>query len=547
MAESEPASSINLELILGSFKRRRWWVLISAAVVALLTLAVLSVLPKRYTSEATLVVVQQQVPERYVTPTSTTDIAEALDATTHEVLSRTQLLDIIGEFDLYPQDRGKLSPEELEAKMRKQIVIDPIVTRPEDKNIDGFKISFVADSPRKAQAVANRLTSLFIEQNLESREHQASVTTSFLQERLEIAKEKLTQQEARVRDFKLQYLGELPEQQSGNLAVLTGLQSQLQNIQAGAARAQEQKVYLQSLLNDYQGLAARGVPLTNVGGAAQNANNPIAAAQSELARLKATKSALLSIYTPEHPDVIKVNEQIAQAQSLLKSLKAAKKDKEDDTGDTPAGKTGAADSSSGSSEVDTSLAQVKSQLASNAVELANLARDEKGVKAQIEHYQERLNLTPVREQQLAGLMRDYDLLKADYTDLLGKETQSRLAASLEKRQAGQQFRLVDRPSLPVVPSWPKRLPIGLGGLIGGLVVGAALGLLIDIKDGFFYSEKELATHFPLQLVVAIPVLSTSSEKRAQRWKRGLEYVAASALTLLVFAAEFYELYLRRHG
>ncbi len=545
MAEPESSSRINLELILGALRRRRWWVLITAAVIALLTLVVLSVLPKRYTSEATLVVVQQQVPERYVTPTSTTDVGEALEATTQEVLSRTQLLDIIGEFDLYPQERGRLSPEELEAKMRKQIIIAPIITRPDEKNIDAFKISFVAESPRKAQAVANRLTSLFIEQNLETREHQASVTTSFLKEQLEVAKEKLAQQESRVRDFKLQNLGELPEQQNGNLAVLTGLQAQLQNIQSGSARAQEQRVYLQSLLNGYQGLTARGIPVTSSAGGAQNANNPIAAAQNELALLKATKSTLLSIYTPEYPDVVKVNEEIAQTESLLKSLRAAKNDKQEEASDTAAGKAGPMDS--GNSEVDTSLAQVKSQLASNGMELANLARDEKQVKAQIDQYQQRLNLTPVREQQLAGLMRDYDLLKQDYTDLLGKETQSRLAGSLEKRQAGQQFRLVDRPSLPVLPSWPKRLPIGLGGLAGGLLAGAALGFLIDTKDGFFYSEKELAAQFRVPLVVAIPVLPTSAEKRFQHWKRGLEFLAASALTLLVFAAEFYELYIKRHG
>src|SRR6185437_8751716 len=186
-------------------------------------------------------------------------------------------------------------------------------------------------------------------------------------------------------------------------------------------------------------------------------------------------------------------------------------------------------------------------LASNGVELANLTRDEKQAKAQIEHYQVRLNLTPVREQELAGLMRDYDLLKQDYTDLLGKETQSRLAASLEKRQAGQQFRLVDPPSLPVLPSWPKRLPIGLGGLIGGLVVGVVVGLLIDAKDGFLYSEKELITHFDLPLAVAIPVLPLSTETRFQRWRRGLEFVTASVVVAAVFTAEFYELYVRRHG
>ncbi len=255
MAEAESTSNISLELVLGCLRRRRWWVLITAAVTALLTLVALSFLPKRYTSEATLIVVQQQVPQRYVVPTSTTDIGEALEATTQEVLSRTGLLEIITEFGLYPNDRARLSPEELEAKMRKQIRIQPIITGTEQKTIDAFKISFSSENPRKAQAVTNRLTSLFIEQNLETREHQASVTTGFLKEQLEVAKAKLAQQEARVRDFKLQNLGQLPEQQGGNLAVLTGLQAQLQNVQSSEARAQEQQVYLQSLLNGYRSLA----------------------------------------------------------------------------------------------------------------------------------------------------------------------------------------------------------------------------------------------------------------------------------------------------
>ncbi|MBV8865950.1 MAG: hypothetical protein JO210_11195, partial [Acidobacteriaceae bacterium] len=506
----------------------------------------LSFLPKRYTSEATLVVVQQQVPERYVTPTSTTDIGAALEATTQEVLSRTGLLDIITEFDLYPKDRARLSPEELEAKMRKKISIVPIITRPDQKSIDAFKISFAAENPRKAQAVTNRLTSLFIEQNLETREHQATVTTGFLKEQLEVARVKLAQQEARVRDFKLQNLGQLPEQQGGNLAVLTGLQAQLQNIQSSEARAQEQQVYLQSLLNGYRSLPDRGAAIMGQAGASQS-SNPLEVAKADLARLKAKKAALLSVYTPEFPDVIKVNGEIAQAEASLKALIAAKADTERD--DTTQSSSGArpAEVSSGNAQVDTSVAQVKSQLDANRVELENLARDEKQAKADIAQYQERLNLTPVREQQLAGLLRDYDLLKQDYTDLLSKETQSQLAGSLEKRQAGQQFRLIDPPSLPVVPSFPKRLPIGLGGAVAGLVLGAALAFLADIRKGSFYSEKDLSRHFSIPLVISIPVLRTPSEERARNLQTAFEWIAATAVVGTVFAAEFFELYLRRNG
>ncbi len=547
MPETEATSNINVEMILGCLRRRRWWVVLTAAATALLTLVALGFLPKRYTSEATLVVVQQQVPQRYVVPNSTTDISEELQATTQEVLSRTGLLDIISEFDLYPKERARWSPEELEAKMRKQISIQPILTRPDQKTIDAFKISFAAENPRKAQAVTNRLTSLFIEQNLESREHQAAVTTGFLKEQLEVAKAKLAEQEARVRDFKLQNLGELPEQQAGNLAVLAGLQSQLQNIQASAARAAEQKVYLQSLLNGYRNLIDRGVSVPGQAGATQGLN-PLATVKADLARLKAKKSALLSVYTAEFPDVIKVNGEIALAEAQLRALRAAKADPgPDGSGPSDPGPGQAADGSGGTSPVDTSVAQVQSQLDANRLELENLAHNEKLVKADIAQYQERLNLTPVREQQLAGLLRDYDLLKQDYTDLLGKETQSQLAGSLEKRQAGQQFRLVDRPSLPVVPSFPKRLPIGLGGALAGLVFGGALAFLADIRRGSFYSEKDLSHHFSLPLVISVPLVRTASEERAQSWKTVLEWVAGTALFAMVFAAEFYELYLHRNG
>ncbi len=543
MPEAELTSNINPDLIFGAVKRHAWWALMTAASVALLTLVVLSVLPRRYTSDATLVLVQQQIPQHYVVPTTTTDIGEALETTTQEVLSRTRLLDIIGEFDLFPKERARLSPEELETMMRKKIDIKPVVGGLNQKEVNTFKIAFMAETPRKAQAVTNRLTSLFIEQNLETRENQATVTTTFLKEQLAVAEEKLARQEARVRDFKLRNLGELPEQQGSNLTVLSGLQQQLLNIESSAARASEQRVYLQSLLNGYQNLAARGI---SVSGSAANGQkvNPAEMARADLARLRAKKSTLLSIDTPEHPDVIKVSDEIAQMQSLLNSLQAMEAAKKD----LSSGKSTASDGGAASDgEADASGAQVKSQLEANRLELQNLAQNEKQVKNEIAQYQEHLNQTPVREQQLAGLMRDYDLLKQNYADLLGKETQSQLAGSLEKRQAGQQFRLVDRASLPVVPSFPKPLPIGLGGMAAGLLLGAAVAFLIDKKQDLFYSENDLAQKFPLPLVIAIPVLTTSAEERSHNWKRALEWVAASALVMLVFLAEFYELYLNRHG
>jgi len=520
LAEPEADLSESLTRILQTIARRRWWVLLPASVMIFSILLVLSLLPNRYTSEATLLVVQQQVPQRYVLPTTTTDIREALQATTQEVLSRTRLLQIIEEFGLYTTERKRLSPEGLLELMRHDIGIEPIEgqsAQSAQKDVNSFKISFISNNPQLAQEVTSKLTSLFIEQNLVTREHQATTTTNFLQEQLEATKNKLSEAEEQVRSFKMQNLGELPEQQQGNLAILNGLQSQLQNTTSSLSRAQEQREYLKSL-SAYRALTIEG----------------------DLARLKTERATLLGRYTSQYPAVVKVNEKIAQTEGLLMALR-----------DSPSPGTSKAQSgplsSMGTDQDPSAALQLKSQLEANRLEIENLSREEEKLKTGIEQYQKRLNQTPVREQQLAGVLRNYDQLKQDYADLLNKETQSRLSADLEKRQEGQQFRMVDQPSLPTVPSSPKRVMISLGGAAAGVLLGLALAFFVDSKDHSFRSEKDLNQRFPLPLVVGVPFLFTNTEKRSLTWNRTFEIVGGACLLLAVFAAEFYEFYLYRHG
>src|SRR5580658_8086770 len=227
MPETESSPFDILDRVKGILIRRRWWILLTAAVVSLATVAALYRLPNRYTSEATLLVVPQQVPSRYVTPTTETNIADALQAMTQDVLSRARLLELIDEFGLYTKERQRLAPEEVLELMRKYIEIKPAAPTPEHpdrKDINSFNISFVAEKAALAQQVTSKLTSFFIQANLKTREDQATNTTNFLQAQLENAKNTLAAQEAKLRDFKTQYLGELPEQLQGNLAIFNAAQ-----------------------------------------------------------------------------------------------------------------------------------------------------------------------------------------------------------------------------------------------------------------------------------------------------------------------------------
>lgn len=491
--ESEPSLSETIQGALDLVKRRRWWILLPACAVTLVTVGVVLRLQDYFTSEATLTVVQQQVSQRFVESTANTPAADAVQSMTRQILATSRLLGIIDELGLYAEEKQRLPPELLAEQMRKDI--DITLDQAPQKDLSAFTISFTAENPRLAQATVSRLTSFFIEENASSRSEKVTQTNSFLNQQLADAKKKLAEQEARLQGFKQNNVNELPEQQQANVAALTGLQLQLQSTTAALNRAQQQRAFIES----------------NISGS--------------LALLQSERAALLTRYTPRHAEVVKKDQEIARTQALLNRLRLGS-----GTSDNPADAV---------VTPDPVAAQLKSQIEANVSETQNLTRDQARLEAEITRYQNRLNLTPVKGQQLSEIMRDYELYSKDYTDLVNKQLQSQLSMNLEESQQGQHFRLVDPPSLPVRPSRPKRLKASLGGVGGGLLLGLALAFLMNARDTSFHSDKALQAEFKFPLVLGVPVLATRAEERTRSRKRALEWVAGSAVALVVMLAEFY--------
>lgn len=507
--------------------RRKWCFLLTACGVAIVVALGSLLLPNQYTSEATILVVQQQVPERYVTPNTTYSVQEALQSLTEAVLSRSRLLSMIDEFALFSKERRRLGPEGLVQLMRSNIKIDPIQKDTTQKDINAFKISFTGNDPLVAQKVTDRLTSFFIDENLKLQQQQDVGTTSFLKDQLASAERSLAQQEQRLRDFRTTNLGELPEQEQGNLEILAGLHSQLQSTMADLSRAQEQRVYLSSLLDQYRSLDSRG---RAVPGSVASAD-PVTAGRAKLNQLESERTSLLARYTPLYPDVVAINSEIAEQKKMLQSLKLVKSNPATNKQGTAPASTAVSGSSS--------EAQLRSQLQANRIQMDDLSRGQKRLNQQIAEYEQRLNETPVREQQLSDILRGYDLAKKHYDDLLGKVTESEMATSLAQRQQGEQFRVIDPPSLSTKPSSPKRMNIALGGAVAGLFLGAALAFLIDSGDHSFYSEKDVMQRFKLAMIVGMPLSLTPAEEKKRIWNRRLEWVGATALLMIVLMAEFY--------
>ena len=543
MPEPENEGSLNInEAVARVFRiliRRQWWITLPFVCVALGALVVLSFIPNRYTSTATLLVVQQQVPQRYVVPNSETDLTSTLQAMKQEILSRTQLLRMINEFGLYPKLRNRLAPEELVSMMLSQIEVKPIIDNPlvSETHFSAFHITFTTENAMLAQQVTNDLTSIFTNEYLRNQTEQATNTTDFLHRQVEEKGKELEAQETRLKDFKLSHVGELPEQQAGNLSIMTGLQAQLSNTMTSLGNAQQQRALLQAQLDaaPKRRSSEVGTPVFVPGNVSPSqVLSPVQVAQNNLALLETHRSGLLSKgYTAEHPDVVKNQREIVQAQDKLRRALAAAPPAEMALPTQPSGVTSQASDSG-----DPAAAQIRSNLEANRVQIENLAREEARLKGAIAQYENRINQTPIREQQEDGILRDTQVLRTQYSELQKKEQESELATNLQKQQGGQQFRLIDPASLPVKPSYPKRVKLSLGGAAGGLALGFALALLMELRDTSYHTEAELIKHLAPPFVLGIPMLPTAPEKRKKMWRSWFQWAATSAMILAVLAAEF---------
>jgi polysaccharide biosynthesis transport protein len=516
--EERPLPS--LEDFAGVLRRRRWLMLLSIFCCWAAVWAAGWLWPATYESEGLILVEQPKVPEQYVVPNVTSDLQDRVQSMTQQILSRTRLQYVIDRFHLYPPTRGVNSvaqSADAVEQMRRDIKVDLVESDKRDGRGGGltaFKIYYSARTPELAQQVNSELTSLFIDENLKAQQQLSEGTTAFLDSQLEDARSKLDEQEAKVRAFKAKHLGDLPSQLEGNVQILTGLENELQATQRALDGANQQKLYLESLQQQYHTVQAEDL-------------------DKELANLR-------SKYTDDYPDIVALKGKIAQRDELRKQIEnsVAANDK---TG-KPAQKSAPQDEAGAENGAPSAMMQILSQIKANQLEVQNYQKRQKALESQISGYQARLNLTPQTEQELAEVSRGYDESKANYDSLLRKQSQSTLATSLEKRQQGEQFRILDPPSLPSKPSAPNHLLISLGGLALGILVGCGLVALRELTDVRVRREKDLEGLVPARVLVGIPHLATPGEDRFYVRNRWLEIGSAAGMLILILAGNLYAFY-----
>src|SRR6202030_4813295 len=235
-----------------------WFILIPAFTCWVIAWAGSWMLQSTCQSDALILVEQQKVPEQYVVPNVSVNLQDRLQSMTQQFLSRPRLQATVNRFHLYETRRQGLfarSEDPIE-QMRKDITIELVEAPGHPGQLTAFKIRYSAPVPQLAQQVNSELTSLFIDENLKSQQQLSESTTAFLENQLSTARTELEAQEAKVRAFKATHFGDLPSELQSNVQILTGLQAQLDGYQRALDGAKQQKLYLESLLQQYQSVEA---------------------------------------------------------------------------------------------------------------------------------------------------------------------------------------------------------------------------------------------------------------------------------------------------
>lgn len=449
--------------------KRRWWIIaIPAIIFPIVAFGISYLVQPEYISQTLVLVEQQKVPESYVKAVVTEDLNGRLATMREQILSRSRLQPIIERFNLFAN--SKMSMDDRIDLTRKNIGIAPIQSEIARTNgLPGFYISFKASDPRTAQLVCGEIQSLFVSENLNDRAASAAGTTDFLKQQLADAKSKLDEQDEKLRKFQQQYVGKLPGAESSNINMLTTLNTQLDASTQALARMEQEKSYAESILTMQQ--------QNQVSQTSEHGGPAPQAQQAELQGLLSQEADLTARYTDDYPDVVSVRRKIKELRQKI--------------AETPVTPPAATASTTPRATDSLGVQQLRAQLRAMDQGIAQKKRDQAAIQAQLHLYQERVASTPEVEEEYKAITRDNQTAQTFYDDLLNKIQTATMAANLEKRQQGEQFRVMDEPNLPEAPSSPKRPVYFAGGLTVGLLLGLLIVGLLEYLDTALRSERDI--------------------------------------------------------
>jgi succinoglycan biosynthesis transport protein ExoP len=406
-----------------------------------------------------------------------------------EVMSGADFPQIIEKLDLYPKLRQQASMNRAVAALRNDITVAEVPDAVNDREgVGAFTISYIGATPKLAQETTQELTNLFVQQSVNDGREQAQGADSFLTSQVASAGRQLAAEQAKIQGFRSAHAGSLPEQAQADLQMVNQYQQAMQTNQDALTQANQQRVYLESLLN---------VKPNGAQGAA--APPPATPLELELAQKQKELSADLLKYTPEHPDVIRLKHDIA----VLKV----------EIADAPKSSSPAALTQPATGP--TMNDQLRSQLIALNADIKGRQESQLQLEAKIAQLQGSVEGSPAVQTQFAAMNADYAEMQKNYNALLEKQQEAAMTSALNQREQSQPFVVVQPANLPSLPYRPNPVLLHMGVVLVGLLIGLLCALVVELNDDTMHDSDEVAAYLKLPVMVALPKCTGIADKT---WK-----------------------------
>jgi len=501
----------------GIFRRRLRLILAVAGSCFLVSVVVAALLRDEFSVYATILVEPQSISKKLVESGEVEqDAINRLHLMTMQILSRARLSKVIDELKLYPKESEKKTREQVIDMMRSRIKVEPVLPdidpelkRKLDIQINTFRLFFRHENANVGAAVANRLSNDFIDEHIKERVQSSGDTADFVDSELQRLTGRLRELEAQIAQVKGQNAGSLPDDVFAN-------QRQIERSFDAYSLAQQRLAEAQSDQTFYtqQATVARE---SGVGALGAQQNSQVLSPNQRLQVLENDLGELRSRgFTDMHPDVIAALAEIEQVRGRI--------DKGND------------DDSEKKSPVSVVEQQAHNEAQRAALRVEGTQREVVRLQAEIDQAQARLAATPRVAEQLDALEREYKNLSESANDFSNKRLEANVAANMERRQKGEQFRVLEPAYAPPDATSPNRPLIIVLGLLLGIGAGAGFALLLDAGDTSYHDSRALQSALRIPVLASIPAILLDPDRARIRRRNIREAVAAAVVTGFVLAS-----------
>lgn len=464
-----------------------------------------------------------------------------------KVLSRDNVAGWITELRIHPNDEADQSVGQLIARVRGDTRVDMITTsvlQPGSVRnvslITGFRVSFDSLDPATSERVARRLAEEFLKEDHLTRTQRAATTSGFLREQIQAKHDEIVELEGRLAAFKEENAGALPDTMNLNMSVIDRIERDLEVIQAEIRNLEQERVFRMAQLDQ---IVQRSASAT------------------QLAELERDYRRMVSVYGPDHPDLIRVRRQIdsltagalpgsgdPEIAGLETELAAARQRYSDEHPDVLSlmrrlearrAEQQSEDGRSGISEGDNDpvYLQLRAQVQTIDIRLASLNTRTRDLRTRLAETEARLIRTPQVEREYQALMRDLSSARDVFRNLQDRLAVARQTEALESGEHGARITLIQQPYLPEHPAAPQRSSIISMALMFGVALSAVIAILAEAIDTKVRGSRDIYNAFESPPLAIIPDVQNSlsrahSRRRLLLYGGGLLFLAAAVAMMI---------------